>query len=55
MTDAMSTFIPALLEMLKNPPDLNAPVPIPNRRETVFGVTLPFHVSCASHILIASC
>lgn len=38
-------FIPFMLEMFKNPPDRNAPLPLGNRPSTVYGVTMPFHVS----------
>ncbi|EAT78609.1 hypothetical protein HBI56_172300 [Parastagonospora nodorum] len=37
-------FIPFMLEMFKNPPDRNAPLPLGNRPSTVYGVTMPFHV-----------
>lgn len=43
--DAMSQFIPAILNMLQNPPDPNEALPLSNRRGTIYGVTLPFLVS----------
>jgi hypothetical protein len=38
-------YIPIMLEMLKDPPDRNEPLPLANRPSTVYGVTMPFHVS----------
>jgi hypothetical protein len=49
--DAMSQFIPAILNMLQNPPDPNEPLPLSNRRETIYGVTLPFLVSAIENFL----
>jgi hypothetical protein len=42
---AMDEFIPFIMNMMKNSPDPNAPVPLGNRPTTVYGVTIPFHVS----------
>ncbi|KAH8728629.1 hypothetical protein GQ44DRAFT_747490 [Phaeosphaeriaceae sp. PMI808] len=41
---ALDEFFPFILEMMKNPPDPNAPIPLGNRHETVYGVTIPFHI-----------
>jgi hypothetical protein len=45
MATSMDEFIPIILGMFKNPPDPNAPIPVGNRASTVYGVTMPFHVS----------
>jgi hypothetical protein len=44
MGSAMDEFIPFITKMMKDPPDPND-VPLGNRHSTVYGVTLPFHVS----------
>ncbi|KAF2829541.1 hypothetical protein CC86DRAFT_191100 [Ophiobolus disseminans] len=37
----MNQFLPAILDMLKHPPDPNANKPLTNLQEVVYGVTLP--------------
>jgi hypothetical protein len=44
MGSAMDEFIPFITKMMADPPDPND-VPLGNRYSTVYGVTLPFHVS----------
>jgi hypothetical protein len=44
MGSAMDEFIPFITKMMADPPDPNV-VPLGNRHATVYGVTLPFHVS----------
>jgi hypothetical protein len=53
--DAMSQFIPAIVDMLQHPPDANEPIPLSNRRGTVYGVTLPFLVSAVHTFHLGSC
>lgn len=43
-TTAMSEFMPIIIEMMRNPPDPNAPLPLSNRFSTAVGVTVPFLV-----------
>ena len=38
------TFSSIIAAMLKNPPDPNEPVPFSNKKSTLYGVTIPFHV-----------
>lgn len=42
MADEFSKII---LEMVDNPPDPAGPIPLANHKATMFGVTIPFHVS----------
>lgn len=42
---AMDQFTAIIVDMLKSPPDPNAPLPLVNRQGTAYGVTIPFHVS----------
>ncbi|KAH7089108.1 hypothetical protein FB567DRAFT_324925 [Paraphoma chrysanthemicola] len=41
---ALDDFLPVLLEMMKDPPDPNEPLPLTHRRSTAYGVAIPFHV-----------
>ncbi|KAF2031504.1 hypothetical protein EK21DRAFT_63184 [Setomelanomma holmii] len=41
---ALDDFIPVLMEMMSSPPDPNAPIPRANRRDTAYGVAIPFHL-----------
>ncbi|KAF2035620.1 hypothetical protein EK21DRAFT_54601 [Setomelanomma holmii] len=38
----MATYEEMLLAMLANPPDPNEPLPVANRRETIYGLTISF-------------
>jgi len=40
----MSQFVPVLIEMMRNPPDPNEPLPLSNRLSTAIGVSIPFLV-----------
>ncbi|KAF2115940.1 hypothetical protein BDV96DRAFT_599480 [Lophiotrema nucula] len=40
----MSSFEAIMMEMMKNPPDPNASPPLSNRKETIYGATVPFHI-----------
>jgi hypothetical protein len=33
-----------IAEMLKNAPDIDEPLPVSNRKETIYGATVPFLV-----------
>ncbi|KAL6710174.1 hypothetical protein ACN47E_009965 [Coniothyrium glycines] len=37
-------FTSIIMQMMSQPPDPNAPVRISNRKEAMFGITIPFHV-----------
>lgn len=50
---AMETFLPILIEMMRNPPDPNKPLPLSNRLEVAVGVSVPFLV-CALYPLTFS-
>ncbi|KAJ4992823.1 hypothetical protein SVAN01_01527 [Stagonosporopsis vannaccii] len=39
---AMREFMPALIEMMRNPPDPDEPLPLSNRLSTAIGVSVPF-------------
>lgn len=41
---AMNEFLPMIIEMMRNPPDPNEPLPLANRLEVVVGVSVPFLV-----------
>lgn len=45
---ALDEFIPFIQSMMKDAPDPNARPPVGNRRETVYGATIPFQVSFSS-------
>ncbi|CAA9965088.1 hypothetical protein PTMSG1_08447 [Pyrenophora teres f. maculata] len=38
------TFITIVATMLHDPPDPNEPIPFANKKSTIYGVTIPFHV-----------
>lgn len=40
----MAAFETYMVEMMKNPPDPNEPLPLSNRPATLYGATLPFHL-----------
>jgi hypothetical protein len=42
---ALDEFIPFIASMMKDAPDPNARLPLGNRKETVYGATIPFQVS----------
>jgi len=44
----MAEFMSTLALMMAHPPDPNAPPPLANRKGTMFGVTIPFHVGQAT-------
>lgn len=39
-----ANFQELMLEMMKNPPDPNEALPTSNRKDTMYGATIPFHV-----------
>lgn len=41
---AINEFLPVIIEMMRNPPDPNEPLPLPNRLEVAVGVSVPFLV-----------
>ncbi|KAH6644304.1 hypothetical protein C7974DRAFT_383291 [Boeremia exigua] len=41
---AMNDFMPIIIEMMRNPPDPNEPLPLSNRLSTAIGVSIPFLV-----------
>ncbi|KAH7128150.1 hypothetical protein B0J11DRAFT_430864 [Dendryphion nanum] len=43
-TATNDVFVKVFLEMMKNPPDPNDPGPLSNRKETMYGVVIPFHI-----------
>jgi hypothetical protein len=48
----MSVFQDYFVEMMKNPPDRDEPQPISNRRATMYGATLPFHILAWIAVLV---
>ena len=42
--DMTNSFVGIVTSMLQNPPDPNEPIPFSNKKSTIYGVTIPFHV-----------
>lgn len=51
---ALDEFIPFIVSMMKDAPDPNGRPPLGNRKETVYGATIPFQVSY-EYTRISSC
>jgi hypothetical protein len=41
---AQHDFLVYIAKSAKDPPDLNAPLPLGNQHGVIYGVTIPFHV-----------
>lgn len=46
----MNEFMPIIVEMMRNPPDPNEPIPLANRLQVPIGVSVPFFVYASADL-----